>query len=410
VSPQWLQGALETIDEHLSPFSSQLTDLEVASGVVVGEDRDARPLPEVDSSLDPVDVLGQVMIPYLERPPCFVSFSGGRDSSALLAVATAVARREALELPIPITQRFPDAPGTEESHWQELVIRHLDLPNWHRQVVLDDLDFLGPLATAVIRRHGVLSPPQAYGILPLLREARGGSILTGFDGDSLFRTWRWARAASVVACRVRPVPRDIARVALALAPTSVRFERLRREKGHQVRWLRPEARELLDRAFFAEAASEPFNWEKRVRWLARRRALAVTSETHELLSHGTGAKMVHPLLDARFLASFAGAGGRLGFGDFTGLMRAHFGSLLPPEVIARPGKASFGEVFWGSSSREFISTWDGEPVPIEFVDECGLLREWQQRTPHAGSASVLQALWLARDPAGGITAPAIPES
>jgi hypothetical protein len=350
------------------------------------------------------------MIPYLQRPPCLVSFSGGRDSSALLAVAAAVARREALELPIPITQRFPNAPGAEESHWQELVIRHLRLPDWHQQVVLDDLDFLGPVATAVLRRHGVLSPPQAYGILPLLHEAREGSILTGFDGDSLFRTWRWARAASVVAGRVRPVPRDIARVALALAPASVRFRRLSREKGHQVRWLRPEALELLDRAFFAEAAAEPFNWEKRVRWLARRRALALTSETHGLLAQGTGAKIVHPLLDARFLASFAGAGGRLGFGEFTGLMRTHFASLLPGEVIARPDKAGFDEVFWGSSSREFISAWDGGPVPIEFVDESGLLKEWRLRAPHAGSATVLQALWLARDRARGTTAPTISKS
>lgn len=400
-----LPGAPETAGERLSPYSTQLTELELASGLVLGEDPDAQALPDVDPSLDPVDALGHALIPFLERPPCLVAFSGGRDSSALLAVATAVARREGLELPIPITQRYPNAPAADESDWQEMVIHHVKPPDWHRLVVLDELDFIGPVAVPLLLRHGVLWPPNAFGLLPMLRQAEGGSLLTGFDGDSLFRTWRWARAASVLAGRVRPTPRDGLRIALAVAPGRVRLWRLRKKEPLDLGWLRREALEVVRRAFFAEGAAEPFRWDRRVRWLARQRYLAVVSQTHKLVAEGTRATIAHPLLDPRFLASLARAGGTLGFGDVTSFMRTHFGSLLPSEVVARRDKAGFDEVLWGHRSREFMTMWAGRFTPIEFVDERGLLETWRQPIPHAASATVLQALWLATK-AGAATTPA----
>jgi hypothetical protein len=363
--------------------------------MVLGEDPDAKPLPDVDPSLDPVEALGQAILPFLERPPCLVAFSGGRDSSALLAVATKVARREGLTLPVPITQRFPHAAEAAESDWQEMVIRHIQLPDWHRQVVLEELDFIGPVATALLLRTGVLWPPNAHGVLPMLAQARGGSLLTGFDGDSIFRTWRWARAASVLSHRVKPIPRDTLRVGLALAPPFARVRRLRKKGALELLWLRPEAFEMVERRFVAAAAAEPFRWDRRIRWLAKQRYLAVMTQTSELVAEGTGATIAHPFLDRRFLASLARAGGALGFGDVTQLMRTLFGSLLPSAVVTRGDKADFDQVYWGPYSRALITRWGGRSVPIEFVDERGLLETWRQERPHAASSAVLQAVWLA---------------
>jgi hypothetical protein len=161
------------------------------------------------------------------------------------------------------------------------------------------------------------------------------------------------------------------------------------------RWLSPEALELVGAAFFAQAAGEPFRWDRRIHWLVRQRYLSVTSQSDRLIADGAGATIAHPFLDPRFLASLARAGGTLGFGDVHRLLQTQFGSLLPREVAARTEKAGFDEVFWGSHSREFMATWAGRPVPIEFVDEHGLLETWREATPHAGSSGVLQALWLA---------------
>ena len=74
--------------------------------------------------------------PLVRCAPCVVGFSGGRDSSALLAVAVALAAREGLDPPVPVSFRFPHA-ETRESEWQELVVRHLGLAEWAR-VEIDD--------------------------------------------------------------------------------------------------------------------------------------------------------------------------------------------------------------------------------------------------------------------------------
>jgi hypothetical protein len=389
-----IRGARKTFGDRLSPYSSQLTELELASEMVLGEDSAAPPLPEVDAGLDPLEALSQAMIPHLERPPCLVSFSGGRDSSIVLAVATAVARREGLELPIPITYRFPNAPDTDESEWQELVVRHVRLPDWIRKVVTDELDLIGPLACECLLRHGVLFPPGAFDRLPMLRAARGGTLLTGDGGDELFRMWRWERTTSVLARRVRPALRDVLRVGGAAAPIRVRALALRRIAPLELPWLRPDAAEAVRQAFYSGLAAEPFRWDERTRWRARQRDLTVALEGFDLIAKGTGAAIAHPLLDPGFLATLARAGGSLGFGGVADVMRAHFRSLLPRELIARTGKMYFGDVYWGPRSREFMRTWDTEPVPIEFVDGRALLETWRAGKL-LGATTVLQALWLA---------------
>ena len=81
---------------HRSPAPtamSALTPIEIASGLVLGNSQRLEPAVEAPIPAPPWN--GHCSAP-LQRGPCLVSFSGGRDSSAVLAVATAVARREGL--------------------------------------------------------------------------------------------------------------------------------------------------------------------------------------------------------------------------------------------------------------------------------------------------------------------------
>jgi asparagine synthase len=181
-----------------------LSRWELATGLALGANGSAPAVPTHVAG-DPCEVLGDVLAPLLEARPCAVSFSGGRDSSAVLAVATATARSRGLPDPIPVTLRFPGVESTEESDWQDLVVRRLGLREWERITIGDELDLLGPVARDGLRRHGLLWPPNAHVHVPILDYARGGTVLTGWDGDGLFGDWRSAKTpAFATAAEQRP--------------------------------------------------------------------------------------------------------------------------------------------------------------------------------------------------------------
>jgi asparagine synthetase B (glutamine-hydrolysing) len=369
----------------LSPVESAI---DTSIGEVVGKP----PLPEVESGLDPLTALEDAMISPLERQPCVVSFSGGRDSSAVLAVAVQVARREGLPLPIPVTYRYPDNPEAEESRWQELVIRHLGLSDWERLSFRDELDLIGPIAQKVLRRHGLLSPAGTYTSIPLFESATGGSVLTGVDGDGLFGGWASARAWAVLTARARPTPRDLRSVLRAAAPKLIRRAWLLRRPPPGIDWVKPAARQELRSLWAEERASQPARWDARVAWFARRRDEVVFHQALQFLADDHQVKIYHPFLDLRFLATVARAGGRSGFGDRTRAMRELFDGLLPEAVLVRADKADFTAAVWNESTRKFISRWPGGGLPDSLVDEAGLRRAWAE--PDARTALLLQAAWL----------------
>ena len=189
-----------------SPF--MFSPAELASGLVFGTTGPGPAVPS-DVPADPLVALESAMLPALLRGPCVVSFSGGRDSSAVLAAATALARREGLPLPVPATNVFRSARWAGESEWQERVVAHLGLDDSVRLELRDELDCVGPIARSIAERHGLLWPFNVHFHWPLLDVARGGSLLTGIGGDELLGTSRWARAAAVLSRSVRPVPRDL---------------------------------------------------------------------------------------------------------------------------------------------------------------------------------------------------------
>ncbi|HEV2814893.1 MAG TPA: asparagine synthase-related protein, partial [Solirubrobacteraceae bacterium] len=198
------------------------TPLEIATGLVLGTAPGAR-LRAV--ARDPLEALQDALLPSLRRPPCLVLFSGGRDSSVVLAVAARAARSEGLPPPVAFTLRYAAAPETDETEWQERVVAHLGLRDWSRVDAAAELDLLGPGNAKTVRLHGVRYPANTAGLRVACAAARDGSVLDGSGGDELFGGWRAGPAADVLARRVAPRPRDVLRIGLALAPPRVRAAR-----------------------------------------------------------------------------------------------------------------------------------------------------------------------------------------
>jgi asparagine synthase (glutamine-hydrolysing) len=371
--------------------------LEVASGLILGPGLDVE-LPRTELGL--FDALERAVLAGLERPPCFVSFSGGRDSSAILGVATRAARRAGLPPPIPVTMRFPSAAQTEESDWQELVVNHLGLEDWVRIEPGDELDVVGPAATAALRTHGLLWPPNAHMHVPVLRAAAGGSLLTGIGGDELFAPSRWSRALAVLERRARPRLSDLPHLAHVCSPRPVRHAVHRwRHTPPTAVWLRTAARDEVRRSLLAEAASEPLRWRGRIRRLAGLRYAAVGERSLTALAGDWAVRIEHPFRNLEFLGAVAALPRADRFTSRTDGMRRLFGGILPPELLARPTKAEFGHVLWSGSARALAKRWQGEGVDTELVDPDVLRAVWSGPEPDPGSYLLLQKVFLELDSA-----------
>lgn len=369
------------------------TALELASSLVFGV-LPGPPLPALPTSLSSCHALEEAVRPHLDRKPCLVSFSGGRDSSSVLAVAARVARREGLPLPVPITIRYREAPDADESAWQELVVAHLGLEDWERVEIEDELDYLGPLAARLLQQHGVRWPPYFHYEHLLLSKAAGGVLLTGHDGDAVFGHWRWASMTTVRRRERRPGARDLARIILAKAPEQAKRWEARRHLP-PLDWLRPEALAAVREGWISERMSHPWNWEHWLARLARHRSLAVGLSTLDVYAQDVGSHAAHPLLDPRFLAALARDGGRTGFGDRTAMMRTLFSHVLPEAILARERKARPGGGFWRGRSRAFADSWDGTGIDEEMVDPLALRAIWRSTRPPLGAIALLQQAWLA---------------
>jgi hypothetical protein len=366
-----------------------LTPLEVASGLVLGLAGDS----PARSGEEPREAFERALVPALRRPPCLVSFSGGRDSSAVLAAATAVARREGLPPPIPATNRFAGAPASREDEWQERVVSHLGLDDWVRLEHRDELDCVGVYAQTVLRRHGLLWPFNAHFHLPLLEAASGGSLLTGVGGDELLGDSSWARQLDLLRGRVRPERRDVLRLAHFAAPRALRAARLSRRVPLSFAWLRPSVRAEVARRWARHAAGEPRRPRAHVAWRSRLRYLRVGGASLALLAAAADVTLVHPFLDERFVAALASR--RRPFPDRTPALEALFGDVLPGDVLRRSSKSSFDEAFFAAPSRSFAAAWDGEGVDQGLVNPEALAAEWSGARPDPRSYLLLQAAWLA---------------
>jgi asparagine synthetase B (glutamine-hydrolysing) len=377
-----------------------LTPLEVASGYVLGDEPDVPDLPAAPRHATIREALEAAVLRALQRPPCIVAFSGGRDSCAMLALAADLAGREGLPLPIAMTYRFP-ADETDEASWQERVIRDVAVEDWVRRDFDDELDLLGPIACAGLSRNGMLWPFNAHFLVPAQEAAGAGSVLTGHGGDQVLHPGPHAHLARVLALRERPVPRDAARLLLAAAPA--RLRELRRRPDADVvdcPWLRAEAVDAVRRAYVRDQAAEPIARARWVRWMWQLRANQVNLGSMELLARDSAAQIVHPFFDPTFLAVFAETTRRRPVRNRSTAMIDLFGDLLPREVCERRGKATFSAAFWSRHSREFARTITADDVDSEIVDGERAVAFWNGPESETGAAarsgSLLQSCWLAR--------------
>jgi asparagine synthase (glutamine-hydrolysing) len=378
-------------------MSYSLTPLEVASGLVFGLGEAPPRRRRSIAAPGPVGALEDAIREALRRPPCLVSFSGGRDSSAVLALAASVARREGLPLPIPATNRFPAVAEADETEWQEQVVAHLGLAEWARVEHESELDAVGPVAAAVLRRHGLLWPFNAHFHVPLLELAHGGSLLTGIGGDELLSTRPWGDAVALLRSSRLPRPRGLLHVGFELAPDPLRRRVLRSRLPLAYPWLRAHAVRELSDAWAAQRAGEPLRWRAHVRWVERLRYLHVGTAALDLLAGDAEVAIAHPFLDERFAAALAALPRRLRCRTRTDAMRSLVGGLLPGEVLGRASKSSFDAAFWGEPARAFAAAWDGSGVDTELVDPDALRAEWLSEAPDPRSFTLAQAVWLGLD-------------
>ena len=373
-----------------------MSPIEIAWGYLVGHSGSLQQ--PSDTTTDPRQALEQVVRNALQRPPCGVAFSGGRDSSLVLAVATHVARRDGLPDPVPITRVFPGVAESQESEWQEAVVRHLGLQDWHRVVIDAELDVIGPLAVPHLLAHGIVWPPSIAGDLPIIDAVNGGSVIDGEGGDEVLGvaahrivglTWLLSEPRRVQWRRVR--------AALgSLAPAAVRGRHERRRwDENPFTWLRPAALDPLVSALERAERDRPFSFAASVRMVPRRRTQLLAAHNRQILARQRDVDLSSPLLHPDFVHALARDGGVLGRGDRSAALRALAADLLPDNVLSRTSKASFTSCYMGKHTREFAANWTGEGVDPQLVDPDELRRIWLAESPAAPTAALLQTAWLA---------------
>ena len=371
-----------------------LTELDVAAGVVVGQGPDPFDNADPGQGRDPLAHLIGLARTLLAEPPCTIAFSGGRDSSVLLALFVDVARREGLDEPVAVTARWDGDEASDEREWQERVVSYIGAEHWEILRPGTDLDLLGDEAVTALGRQGLMWPPPAYAFLPMVRRAARGSFVSGEGGDEAFGLWPHARFWSAVRHRRVPVWADVASAAVGCTPRAYRRHRWERALPPYQSWLRPEARAAFARQLADDQADDPLWWNRYQRVSRRRRAVELTLATLDGLAAGEEARYAAPLLDAGFLRTLGAWGGYRGRGDRTGVMTQLFGDLLPDAILSRTSKASFGGVFWGPASRQFAEEWDGSGLDSHLIDVEALRQAWLSPVPVYGSALPLHAAWL----------------
>lgn len=374
----------------------ELTPFEAVVGLPLGGRARRVPSPPRPGAR-PLDALVVAISRTLRGGAPAVAFSGGRDSSLLLAVAAHACRVAGMEPPLPVTLCAPDALlEAQEDEWQERVLDHLGIRDWKRVQIVDELDLIGAYARPHLLRDGPFYPANAHSVLPLLDAAADRPLIVGLGGDEILSPQQWRPLHDLVARRRAPQRRDVIRLGACALPRQVRglARPSYRPELEELGWLAPQVRSRLDRSL-RRRLEEPIHWGAAVRHLAARRDVVLPLQTMQRLARSRGKTVVAPLLDAHFVGALARTGGASGWGTRSGIMDALARDLLPSEVIRRQDKAGFNRLFFGRPSRAFAQTWSGRGLDATLVDPDRLRREWLSEFPDFRTALLLQAAWLA---------------
>ena len=366
--------------------------VELALGAPLGVLPDALSLPS--SVRSPREELERIIDEQLATGrQVYVCFSGGRDSSAVLALAVHLARRRGALLPIPVTLRFPRHPESNESQWQYMVIEHLGLSEW---IVIErsDVDMLDPAITKMLTERGLFYPSQIGSYLPIVSAAAGGVLLTGEGGDESFGGWQFRAALHPVEWGLRSAAKAAAVAMLSHGPSAMK--RRYRRRGQPYPWLTDAGRAAVESALDESSEIEPVAWRRYLAWAFARRSWHLAQHTFDEIGEASDCRIAHPLAEPSLLGSLAANWSRRGPGDRTDVMQAVVGDLLPRRVVEREDKAILASVFIGERATAFIQQWDGSGVDAEWVDANALREVWRRRYPYVGSFNLLHQAWLAK--------------
>jgi asparagine synthetase B (glutamine-hydrolysing) len=381
---------------HLQTELPSLEPLEVHSGMIFGPRRTPPPPAEALEwrTSNVRETLEEILIPALSRAPCLVSFSGGRDSSAILAMAAQVARRHGLADPVPVTFTYSRHPKTWEKEWQEEMLRHLGLHDWQTMPIETEFDVLGPHAREALERHGLYWPSNAHAMAPLLKAAAGGSLITGNGGDEVFISMVWTKRMSIPQIFRSRRPHDaVIATTIHYLPTAWKV-RLQNRGLLRLPWLRPSARREVTRRFVAKTTEGRRTQRHYLERLDGSRYLELVRAIFSALARDAGALLCEPFLDPRFFNAALAQRPPQGFPSRNAGLEAFFGDILPRIVAKRTSKANFTEVFWGPESRDFARHWDGTGLDPTVIDPDKLREEWSKPKPDARAQTPLQAAWL----------------
>jgi asparagine synthase (glutamine-hydrolysing) len=353
-------------------------------------------------------VLEKVMLESLDRGPTAVLFSGGRDSSAVLALAVHVARREGLPEPLAFTIRHPGDEASDETRWQELVLDHLGVRDREVLEVTDEQRVLGDAATGGLRQRGLVFPAATQWETVRLSRLRGMQVLTGEGGDDLLNRRRGTPLYLVrrsIAGGRRP-PRGLVREAVgALRPQQTV------SAADYVPIFPPWLADGVARAAaerFARDQRTSLRWDRATLRLLESRATAVVLHNIGLVAAEHDVVYTHPFAEPRVVRALAAEGGAWGYAGRTDVFRRLVGDLLPDEVLARRSKARFNATRWGDAERDFARRWDGSGLDPDLVDPELLREAWLLPAPPFAAELLLQAAWLACEPGARDTAVGVP--
>jgi hypothetical protein len=339
-------------EPSLDPY--QLMPLEIASGLVFGFAPLVSQAPSAENGAPRArEALERAILPALVRAPCLMSFSGGAASSAILAVAVQLARREGLELPVAATNRIDGLAGARAARQEQVIIR-LGLTDWIRFDFNDELDLVGPVAMRVLRRHGFLWPSHAHAAMPLIEWAAGGSLITGLGQRNAL-----GEPGGLLCRDPGPLP-----------------------------WLRRSAQRDVRKRWAADVASRPRSERRPPWWWAALRQVQIAIELLRRLGAELRVEVCHPLIDPVFTSAL----GELPANQAS--PGALFGDLLPPKLLAQPPTPTHLNGFWGRHSRELVEAWNGEDVDPALVDPEALRLQWSLPRPDARTFLLLQAVAL----------------
>ncbi|MDQ1701962.1 MAG: hypothetical protein QOF57_1214 [Frankiaceae bacterium] len=344
-------------------------------------------------------VFERIIRDALASGTCAVAFSGGRDSSAVLAVAVEVARREGLALPAVVTFDYPGDGASDERGWQELVIRHLAVDDWTRIDATEGTDLLGPTAARALLAAGRPIFPSGATLWPWRVEQVPADVwLTGELGDNVMGVQRTTALTHLIRRRGR-VPAAYWRAAAAAVAPAPLWARYAARTDEELPWLRPDVAELRRAQVHDEALAEPRWWDDGVWHVGRMRAITLGTRAAHGLVASAGAAVVEPFGDPDFRAAWAKEGGRLGFSGRTAAMRHLFADVLPDALLDRATKATFNASVVGPATTAFIDGWTGDGVDPVLVDPDRLRENWRTGSPHALSFPLMQQAFLAQSAA-----------